>query len=156
VSTWLSIGGWVCNAVTVVVLGLSVVAWRRRGARSGLRGIAWSLLPVAAYFTHSVRLIGQLVSAIVQFASSFVFSPKAYVGVGLLVLAILLFVASGGMPKARRPGRRKDGGRDRAGDTSKSEQPGKVPALQDRRAKSAADDDDLGEVRDILKRHGIS
>lgn len=151
--TWLSIGGWVCIAVTVVGLGLSVVAWRRRGARSGLRGIAWSLLPIAAYFTHSVRLIGQLVSAIVQFASSFVFSAKAYVGVGLLVLAVLLFVASGGMPKVRRPGRRTDARRDRAGDQS---EPAKMPALQDRRAKTTGDDDDLGEVRDILKRHGIS
>jgi hypothetical protein len=154
VSTWLSIGGWVCIAVTVVGLGLSVVVWRRRGPRSGLRGIAWSLLPIAAYFTHSVRLIGQLVSAIVQFASSFVFSAKAYVGVGLLVLAILLFVVSGGMPKVRRPGRRKDAGRDHASEDKG--QPAKVPALQDRRAKSAAEDDDLGEVRDILKRHGIS
>jgi hypothetical protein len=154
VSTWLSIGGWVCIALTVVGLGLSVVAWRRRGPRSGLRAIAWSLLPIAAYFTHSVRLIGQLVSAIVQFASSFVFSARAYVGVGLLVLAVLLFITSGGMPKVRRPGRRKDARKDRAG--AKSEQPGKVPALQDRRAKAAAEDDDLGEVRDILKRHGIS
>ena len=152
--TWLSIGGWVCIAVTVVGLGLSVVAWRRRGPRSGLRGIAWSLLPIAAYFTHSVRLIGQLVSAIVQFASSFVFSAKAWVGVALLVLAVLLFVASGGMPKVRRPARRKDARKDRAGD--KSGQPGKVPALQDRKAKAAAEDDDLGDVRDILKRHGIS
>jgi hypothetical protein len=154
VGTWLSIGGWVCIAVTVVGLGLSVVVWRRRGARSGLRGIAWSLLPIAAYLTHSVRLIGQLVSAIVQFASSFVFSTKAWVGVGLLVLAILLFVASGGVPKARRPARRKDARKDRAGD--EDGQPGKVPALQDRRAKPTADDDDLGDVKDILKRHGIS
>ena len=153
-STWLSIGGWVCIAVTVVGLGLSVVVWRRRGPRSGLRGIAWSLLPVAAYFTHSVRLIGQLVSAIVQFASSFVFSAKAWVGVGLLVLAVVLFVASGGMPKVRRPKGRKEARRDRAGD--EKGQPGKVPALQDRRAKATAEDDDLGEVRDILKRHGIS
>lgn len=153
-STWLSIGGWVCIAVTVVGLGLSVVAWRRRGARSGMRGIAWSLLPIAAYFTHSVRLIGQLVSAIVQFASSFVFGPKAWVGVGLLVLAVLLFVASGGMPKVPRPARRKDARPDRGGE--ESAQPGRVPALQDRRAKTVAEDDDLGEVKDILKRHGIN
>ena len=153
-STWLSIGGWVCIAVTAAGLVLSGLAWRRRGVRSGLRGIAWSLLPIAAYFTHSVRLIGQLVSAIVQFASSFVFSPKAWLGVGLLVLAVLLFVASGGIPKARRSKRQKDAGGDRSGD--KSQQPGKVPALQDRRAKAAAEDDDLGDVRDILKRHGIS
>jgi hypothetical protein len=154
VGTWLSIGGWVCIAVTVAGLGLSVVVWRRRGPRSGLRGIAWSLLPIAAYFTHSVKLIGQLVSAIVQFASSFAFSAKAWVGVGLLVLAVLLFVASGGMPKVPRPARRKDARREKARD--ETAQPGKAPALQDRRAKAPAEDDDLGEVKDILKRHGIS
>ncbi len=152
--TWLSIGGWVCIAVTVGGLALSAVAWRRRGVRSGLRGIAWSLLPIAAYFTHSVRLIGQLVSAIVQFASSFVFSPKAWLGVALLVVVVLLFLTSGGMPMARRSARRKDARRDRS--AKEGQQPGKMPALQDRRAKATAEDDDLGDVRDILKRHGIS
>lgn len=150
-STWLSIGGWVCIAVTVAGLALSVLAWRKRGVRSGLRGIAWSLLPIAAYFTHSVRLIGQLVSAIVQFASSFVFSPKAWLGVGLLAASVVLFVTSGGMPLVRRSRRRKDA-RPSAGE---GKPPAKAPALQDRRAKAAGDDDDLGEVRDILKRHGI-
>jgi hypothetical protein len=154
VSTWLSIGGWVCIAVTVAGLALSVIAWRKRGVRSGLRGIAWSLLPIAAYFTHSVRLIGQLVSAIVQFASSFVFSPKAWLGVGLLAASVLLFLTSGGIPLVRRSRRRKDARADRSGNEGK--QPAKVPALQDRRPKAGGDDDDLGEVRDILKRHGIS
>ena len=153
-STWLSIGGWVCIAVTVAGLALSVIAWRKRGIRSGLRGIAWSLLPIAAYFTHSVRLIGQLVSAVVQFASSFVFSPKAWLGVGLLVASVLLFLTSGGIPLVRRSRRRKDARAD--GSAGDGKQPAKVPALQDRRAKAAGDDDDLGDVRDILKRHGIS
>ncbi len=151
--TWLSIGGWVCILVTVAGLTLSVLVWRRRGARSGLRGIAWSLLPIAAYFTHSVRLIGQIVSAVVQFASSFVFSPKAWLGVGLLVLAVVLFVASGGLPHARRE-RRKKARRERSG--SEGEPAANLPALQGRRAKTSADEDDLGEVQDILKRHGIS
>jgi hypothetical protein len=154
VGTWLSIGGWVCIAVTVIGLALSGIVWRKRGFRSGLRGIAWSLLPIAAYFTHSVRLIGQLVSAIVQFASSFVFSPKAWLGVGLLVASALLFLTSGGIPLVRRSRRRKDARRDTSG--SDGPQPGKAPALQDRRARPAAEDDDLGDVRDILKRHGIS
>jgi hypothetical protein len=139
--------------VTVAGLALSVIAWRKRGIRSGLRGIAWSLLPIAAYFTHSVKLIGQLVSAIVQFASSFVFSPKAWLGVGLLAASVLLFLTSGGLP-LRRSARRKEARGEGSG--AEGKQPAKVPALQDRRAKAASDDDDLGEVQDILKRHGIS
>jgi hypothetical protein len=154
VGTWLSIGGWVCILVTVAGLAVSALVWRRRGARSGLRGIAWSLLPIAAYFTHSVRLIGQLVSAIVQFASSFVFSTKAWLGVGLLVLAAVLFVASGGLPRTPRPARRKDARRNRSG--NEGQPAANVPAVQGRRAKAGGDEDDLGEVRDILKRHGIS
>ena len=105
-NTWLSIGGWVCVAVTIGGIVLSVMVWRKKGPGSGLRGIAWSLIPIAAYLTHSVRLIGQIVSAVVQFASSFVFSPKAWLGVALLVLMVLLFLTSGGMPLARRSARR--------------------------------------------------
>ena len=43
-----------CAGLTVVGCILSWVAWRRRGAGAGLRGIAWSLLPVAAYLTGAV------------------------------------------------------------------------------------------------------
>jgi len=154
VSTWLSIGGWVCAAVTVIGLALSVVAWRKRGFRSGIRGIAWSLLPIAAYFTHSVRLIGQLVSAVVQFASSFVFSPKAWLGVVLLVISALLFVTSGGIPLLRRHKRRKEARRDTSG--GDGQPPASVPAKRDRQAMKASDDDELGDVREILRRHGIS
>ena len=104
--TWLSIGGWVCVAITVAGLVLSVMVWRKKGPGSGLRGIAWSLIPMAAYLTHSVRLIGQIVSAVVQFAGSFVFSPKAWLGVGLLGVSMLLFLVSGGTPLMRRRKRR--------------------------------------------------
>ena len=74
--TWLNIGGWVCVAITIVGLVLSVIVWRKKGPGSGLRGIAWSLIPLGAYLTHSIRLIGQIVSAVVQFATSFVFSHE--------------------------------------------------------------------------------
>ncbi len=154
--TWLNIGGWVCVAITVAGLVLSVMVWRKKGPGSGLRGIAWSLIPVAAYLTHSVRLIGQIVSAVVQFAGSFVFSPKAWFGVGLLGVSVLLFLASGGTPLMRRRKRRaaaKAGKGARPGHDDQA--PSALPAKRDRPAVPGGGDD-LGEVRDILKRHGIS
>jgi hypothetical protein len=157
VGTWLNIGGWVCVAITVAGLVLSVMVWRKKGPGSGLRGIAWSLIPVAAYLTHSVRLIGQIVSAVVQFAGSFVFSPKAWFGVGLLGVSVLLFLASGGSPVMRRRKRRaaaKAGKGARSGHDDHA--PSGLPAKRERPAVPAGGDDDLGEVRDILKRHGIS
>jgi len=154
VSTWLSIGGAVCVAVSIVGLVLSVLAWRKRGPRSGLRGIAWSLLPIAAWLTHSVGLIGHIVSAIVQFAGSFVFSPRAWLGVILLGVSVLLFVASGGIPLLRSRKRRKDEKRGRS--VGAGTQPASVTPAGSRPAMPPAQDDDLADVRDILKRHGIS
>jgi hypothetical protein len=151
--------GPVCLAVTIVGIVLSVLVWRKRGARSGIRGIAWSLLPLAAYLTHALGLIGRIVSAIVQFAASFVFSPETWLGVILVGVVVVLFLVSGGLPVARQFKRR--AAKERA-DRSQSDRGGpagngqaKVPAVR-KRAEVTADDDDLSDVHDILKRHGIN
>lgn len=164
-STWLSFvtGSWagpVCLAVTVVGLVLSVVAWRRKGARSGIRGMAWSLLPLAVYLVHALALVGRLVAAVVAFAGSFIFSPKAWLGVILIGIAVVLFLVSGGIPlvgSRKRREKKKERAlaqRSAAGGAAT----GSAPAVRASRKQPAvpADDDDLSDVRDILKRHGIS
>jgi hypothetical protein len=154
-------GGWagpLCLAVTVVGIVLSVLVWRKRGARSGIRGIAWSLVPLALYLVHALALIGRFISAIVQFAGSFVFSPETYLGVILVAVVVVLFLASGGLPLLRLrkhlPGHDKAGRErsDRGSSAGNGQAP--VPAVRSR-AKATADDDDLSDVQDILKRHGI-
>jgi hypothetical protein len=153
VGTWLDIATFpVCLAVSVVGIALSVMRWRKKGARSGLRGIAWSLLPIAAWLTHSIRLIGRIGSAVVQFGSSFVFSPETWLGVILVGLAVVLFLVSGGIPLVGSH-RRKVKARAGAGD--KAQLQASVPAKRDQPAVPAADDDDLGDVHEILRRHGI-
>jgi hypothetical protein len=160
VSTWLSFAtgaaaGPVCIAITVAGLALSVLAWRRKGARSGIRGAAWSLLPAAAWLTHSLGLVGRIVSAVVQFGGSFVLSPKAWLGVILVGVSVLLFVVSGGIPllgwRKRRDKKRVRG---QPADRGGQIQP---PAAGRRSAgELTGQDDDLSDVRDILKKHGIS
>ena len=152
--TWLSIATPVCLTVSIAGLVLSVIAWRRKGARSGLRGIAWSLLPLAAWLTHSVHMLGRIGSAIVQFASGFVFSPEAWLGVVLVGVSAALFLISGGIPLVKSRKRRKDKRDDQA--AGRGQRPASVPATRDRQAVPAAQDDDLADVRDILKKHGIS
>ncbi|MBO0835179.1 MAG: cellulose synthase [Actinobacteria bacterium] len=155
--TWMSFvhgsfAGPIFVAITVVGLILSGLAWRRKGAQSGIRGIAWSLLPAAAWLTHSLVLVGSIVSAIVVFASGFVFSPLAWLGVILVGVSALCFVVSGGIPLVRwRRRHRKavEGGR---GGREVTE---RMPASHSRAAVEPADDD-LADVRDILKKHGIS
>jgi hypothetical protein len=165
-----SFAGPVCIAVTVVGLVLSGLAWRRKGFRSGIRGIAWSLLPAAAWLTHALALLGHLVSAIVQFGAGFALSPKAWLGVIFVGVSAVLFLVSGGIPLLQRGNRReklargsKNGGSAASGSAASGSaasggagsQPAALPARQ-KAAASPADDDDLGDVRDILKRHGIT
>jgi hypothetical protein len=144
--------------VTLAGLVLSGIAWRKRGARSGIRGVAWSLLPLAAWLTHALGLVGRIVSAIVQFAGAFVFSPKAWLGVILVGVSAVLFLVSGGIPFV---GWRKH--RKAAKEKAASDRPpaGGQPAGSVERARGkppvkAEAEDDLADVRDILKKHGIS
>lgn len=170
-STWLRIAtgtaaGPVCIAVTVIGLYLSYLAWRRKGARSAMRGIAWSLLPTVAWLTGSAHLIGQIGSAIVQFAQSFALSPKAWLGVVLVALAVVLFMVSGGIPMLQRGHRRNraversesaGGAGGSVGKDDKSQEKAAIAPAAKRRSKPKADDDDdMSDVQDILRRHGIS
>jgi hypothetical protein len=157
VGSWLSFAtsGWagpVFIAVTVAGLILSGIAWRKKGARSGIRGVAWSLLPIAAWLTHALPLLGRIVSAIVQFAGAVVLSPRVWLGVILVGVSALLFLVSGGIPLVRWGKRHKKQHADRPDGGQKAvvapKASGKAPA--------PAEDDDLSDVQDILKRHGIS
>lgn len=161
-SSWLSFvnGGFagpVFVAVTVVGLVLSAVAWRRKGFRSGIRGVAWSLLPAAAWLTHALGLVGRLVSAIVQFGAAFVLSPQSWLGVVLVALSAVLFLVSGGIPLVRSGKQREQVRQQKQARKSATSGPAgdSLPATRTK-AGSPAADDEFGEVQDILKRHGIS
>lgn len=159
--TWLSIAtGTTCLIVTIVGLILSFVAWRKKGLRSGLRGVAWSLLPLAMYLTNAVGLVGRIGSAIVQFAGAFVFSPKAWLGVILVGVAVLCFLISGGIPLLGGTRRRNKERRQRARGARREHAgaqapPAVPPARQQAQAAPPATDDDLSDVQEILRRRGI-
>src|ERR1700730_19388267 len=95
-----------CGGLTALGLVLSYFVMRRRGLGSGLRGAAWSLLPLAAYLTGSVKMFWKIGVAIADFAKGFVFSTEVWSGIAVAGLAALLFVVSG--PLRRRRGRRGD------------------------------------------------
>ena len=160
-----------CAALTGLGLVLSYLVMRRRGFGSGLRGAAWSLLPLAAYLTGAVKMFWQIGVAIADFAKGFVFSTEKWAGIAVAGLAVLLFVVSG--PLRRRQGTRgqrgqdqqavgaattRTAGRDIAPRTaSVATTPSAQTPVKARKGKNAADDDDdLGDVEDILRRHGIT
>ncbi len=174
-----------CGGLTGLGLVLSYLAMRRRGIGSGLRGAAWSLLPIAAYLTGSIEMFWKMGVAIGDFAKGFAFSPRVWSGIALAGLAVVLFVVSGPL-RRRGVGRGQDRqaaesgagatralSQDQAGrgelatrpvatrqaDTVPAASPAKPPAkpsAKGRKARNADDDDDLGDVADILRRHGIT
>jgi hypothetical protein len=132
-----------CGGLTILGLIISWVVWRRRGPAAGLRWVAVSLLPLAAYLTHAVKMLWQIGSAIGSFATSFLFSPQVWAGVALTGVAIVLFVVSGTMrPPVVWPRQMVRAVSQRAGKRSSRER-------SSHQSKAPAVDDDLGDVADI-------
>ena len=165
--------------LTGLGLVLSYLVGRKRGMRSMFRGAAWSLLPLAAYLTGAIEMIWRMGAAIGDFATSFVWSPRVWSGLGVAGLAVVLFIATGG--RRRRRGRvgaasgrseakASTGGTDAvtvasgvpalgAGSSLPATKP--EPARVGRKAKrgkpaAGGGDDDMKEIEDILRQRGIS
>jgi hypothetical protein len=162
-----------CGGLTGLGLVLSYLVMRRRGLGAGLRGAAWSLLPIAAYLTGSIEMFWKMGVAIGDFAKGFAFSPRVWSGIALAGLAVVLLVVSGPL---RRRGVKQSKGQQAVGPDGEAAKrpaisgggqlatrPAAVAAttpVKARKGKNAGsghdDDDDLGDVEDILRRHGIS
>src|ERR1700691_1451272 len=143
---WLSLAG----GLTLLGLIASWLAWRRRGLAAGLRGVAWSLLPIAAYLTGAIKMLWQMGVAISGFASSFIFSPRVWSGVIVAGASAALFFVSAGLGRRGRAKKAAADGPGRPG----VEPPGAPAskALKPAKSKAPAADDDLGDVADILRR----
>jgi hypothetical protein len=159
----------ICGGLTGLGLVLSYLTARRRGLGAGLRGAAWSLLPIAAYLTGSIEMFWKMGVAIGDWAKGFAFSPRVWSGIAVAGLAFVLFVVSGPL-RSRRQVRSASGTKSApAGKSSKALAPtapvqagalATTPDALPQRAKAAkgkkADEDGLGgDVEDILRRHGI-
>src|SRR3954453_9604500 len=88
---------WQALGLVLTLLGLvaSVVIWARRGPASGLRGVAWILLPLAAGLTGVLRLGWEVTDAVVSWAARLVFRPVVWLGVAAAGVPGAGFVVSG-------------------------------------------------------------
>ncbi|MFL6051490.1 MAG: hypothetical protein ACJ72W_01035 [Actinoallomurus sp.] len=125
-------------SLAATVLGLlgSWAAYRRRGSASGMRGAAWSMVPMAAYLTGLTKFLVDLA-----------FSPVKWAGVALFGLGALLYVTSGVMLRK--------GAAVEAEPRRESAPKAAAPKGEIERRPPAADPD-LAEIEQILKNRGIS
>ena len=103
---------WAALALVLTVVGaaLTWVAWRRRGLAAGIRGLAWTLVPVAAWLTGTLKLAGNILNDVTDWAARLVFSPTVWLGIIVAGASAVLFVVSGvmrarGVGVPRRPRR---------------------------------------------------
>lgn len=143
---------WQALTAILTLLGLAgtVLFWRRRGPVAGLRMLAVSLLPAAAYLTGTLRLLWEVGDAVVRWAAGMVLSPAVWLGIGLAAVAVALFVAAGLLR------RRGVGAAPRARREALPGSPARPPARGTGTTPAAAEDDDLADIEAILKRHGIT
>jgi hypothetical protein len=168
----------ICAVLTALGLGLTYIYGRERGYRAMARGVAWSLIPLAAYLTGSIEMFWKIGTAIGDFATAFVFSPVKWAGIGVAGLAVVLYLASGGRErrKAARAARKaaRDGERAKteqspsagsleAGDRTQTRPASRLPEPVTASAKKPAKagktaapvDDDMKDIEEILRKRGI-
>jgi len=173
-----------CAALTALGLVVTYAVGRKRGYRAMVRGAAWSLIPIAAYLTGSIKMFWQIGDAIGNFASGFVFSPVKWAGIGVAGLCAVLFLATSGrgrrkaararasaraaekaeQPDSRAvtPGATPAGLSSAAGATAtlpaarQPEPARKAPAAKGARKGAAPPpDDDMKDIEDILRKRGL-
>ncbi|MEE2040944.1 cellulose synthase [Nocardiopsis sp. CT-R113] len=161
--TWMT-GLILGGGLTLVGLVISLVVWRAKGAARGLRGVAWSLLPLVAGLIGLMNAVWQFVMSIIGILVGLLFNPAVWAGVVLAGVAVVLYVVSGVMaargvgtrPRGRaseEPKAARGGGGQGAADAARPAA-GQVGASP---KKSAAADDlsDLGDIEALLRKRGI-
>ncbi|XRQ15557.1 hypothetical protein ACN3XK_33155 [Actinomadura welshii] len=130
--------------VTLVGLVISWGVYRRRGAGTGLRGAALSLVPLAAAMT-----------GVTEFFTDLAFDPFKWAGVAVAGLAVLLYLTSGAMISRRAGGA--DGG-GRAAEAGRQKPAGRSGGRKEAVEGPApgGGDPEMAEIEKILRDRGIS
>jgi hypothetical protein len=140
--------GALALALTLLSGGWAWASYRRGNLARGVRWTGVAALPIAAYLTHTLRLIGRIGTAVGDWAVGFVWNPFVWVGLILAVVGIGLIVVS-----ARLPGGQP------AGEAAEVTDPKAVRKKAARKKSSEGADlglgDDLDDIQAILRKHGI-
>lgn len=150
---------WGALAVSLTVVGAlcTWLAFRRRGVTSGLRVLAFTLLPLAAYLTRTLKMFGRIFDAVASWATSLVFYPSVWLGLVLAGVSALLFVVSGSL-RSRELGTTRPPRADRRSRRGETPEPALAagPEPEPAGRGTAVVSDDMDDIEAILRKRGIS
>ena len=144
---------WAALTLTLTAVGAvwTWFAFRRRGLASGLRGVAFTLLPPAAFLTGTLEMFSEIGGSVADWATHLVFSPVVWLGIVLAGVSGVLFVVSGAL-RARQADAHP--GRD-LGTGHAAARRGELGAASGRGGEPAVDDD-MAEIEALLRKRGIT
>jgi hypothetical protein len=147
---------WAALALTLTIIGgaLSWVAWRQRGLAAGMRGLAWTLVPVAAWLTGTLKLAVNIVNDVGSWATRLVFSPSVWAGIIVAGGSAALFVISAQL-RSRGIGVRGKAAERATRKAERLQTKGAAPVKSRKPATHEDDLDDMADIEAILKKHGI-
>src|SRR6478735_10084875 len=138
---------WGALALSLSVVGGIYTWWalRHRGVVAAVRGAGLTLLPLAAWMTGLLEVVGEISNSLSDWLAHLVFSPKTWLG---MIIGFVAIVLIGGANAIARRG--------------KPDKPAKAPSTKAPKAVGPTKtpdpliDDEMAEIQAILKKRGIS
>ena len=141
---------WGALTLSLTVLGgiYTWFAFRSRGFVAGLRGVGFTIIPVALLLTDTLETATRIGSAVGDWVGNFAFSPASWLGIILAVASVTCFVAAGFLaergvgasPKEPKPARK---------ELNEGKRTKKEPVLSDV-------DPEMAEIEALLRKRGIT
>jgi hypothetical protein len=149
---------WGALALVLTVVGALYTWWAftRRGAAPGVRGLALTMLPPAAWLTGTLELFTEVTGSVADWATGLVLSPTVWLGIALAGSSTLLLLVSRLLPSRTIESRRSAKALGGGAATGDRRDRGELGAGSAPERSEPALDDDLSEVEEILRRRGIS
>jgi hypothetical protein len=144
---------WGALTLSLTVLGgiYTWFAFRSRGFVAGLRGVGFTIIPVALLLTDTLEMATKIGSAVGDWVTHFAFSPASWLGIILAVVSVTCFFAAGFLAE-RGVGARGSGeseAKPARKELSKGKGGKKEPVLSDV-------DPEMAEIEALLRKRGIT
>jgi hypothetical protein len=143
---------WVALTLSLTVLGgiYTWFAFRSRGFVAGLRGVGFTIIPVALLLTDTLEMATKIGSAVGDWVGNFVFSPASWLGIILAAVSVTCFVVAGFISdRAVGAGESGASGENPRQALAKGQGTKKEPALSDV-------DPEMAEIEALLRKRGIT
>jgi hypothetical protein len=143
---------WGALTLSLTVLG-GIYTWfsfRSRGFVAGLRGVGFTLIPVALLLTDTLQMVTQIGSAVSDWALGLAFSPATWLGIMLAGVSVVCFVVAGFLANRGaddKPAGEKAARKDARKELGKGKGPKSDPILAD---------PELAEIEALLRKRGIT